>query len=922
MCRTYVVTSSLTINIYICIVPPPKPLGRFAEGLRLFDKFLEESDLDAARQCVDISGEELNANAPAPHSDAAAFLDEINDAGQSTGVQRRYHILIQLACTLHERYQYAGDACDLNNAAMYGEEALSLCRAEKIVCPTVWVLYADILRIGFETTTSFGELRKAEILCREAMSLCAAAHPLSSKICNALSWIYLRYFSQRGGEAVIDEAVYLQRLGLERLPETEYHNRHRHLLGLVMVLMHKYLYAGHQDTDDVLSIASEALQICPPMHVDKWMANTLMMVQLFIKYIRSRELEFLDRSIELGHRALNTGYCPNPLRRVGFVSQMAESLRARYERAGTNDKDLVESIELKREALQIITPSHTIRWTCLNGLASALIMQFQSDGDVSHLEEASQLYHHSSNIMSTANPWRPDTISGYAHSLSLRFKETGDIAELNRAIDLDKQAVNAMCPSAVNYANSTLQMVSHLCLRWEVLHETSDLAKATTMAEELLRSLPDGNINRLESIIILAKTRLLYAMNQSSLGDIELSIEQLLSIKEELSQSNLGPDSLRTLAACYMTKFRHSSAADAAIHAKDAIDEVLKNVDSNHYERFQCLIDAAKLYMEHGTPYHDIDTALKHLSDALENSHRDVRSKIRGAKDVLDKMEIDHHDIFTTTSSTSLKLLDITEIAVLLLPRVAFFGIHPYSRLQSLKQGQTIAMIGASHALNLFLPEKALEIMEHGRAIFWTHTLRLRSTFHDIPKDLRDRLTTIARRLEKVANSSENSMDQHYIDQQIVQRRKQSDEFNLIVEKVRRLPGLERFMLPDQYLTLKGVAERGPVVVLVSSTLACHAIILKSSEAATRIPLKAVTDKWLVESSSVWRSTVLEARSELRNERKLVKTKKVLNSAYTRAERILRLLWIDVVFPIIRALQIEVRLRVLYLGYQNSHQDI
>jgi hypothetical protein len=245
----------------------------------------------------------------------------------------------------------------------------------------------------------------------------------------------------------------------------------------------------------------------------------------------------------------------------------------------------------------------------------------------------------------------------------------------------------------------------------------------------------------------------------------------------------------------------------------------------------------------------------------------------------------------------------------LLLPRIAFFGIHPYSRLQSLKQGQTIAMTSASHALNLSLPKKALELMEQGRAIFWTHTLRLRSPFDDIPVKLRRRLFNLARRLEKVANASENFTDQQYIDKQIAQRRQDSDEFNSIVDQVRCLPGLERFMLPDEYSTLRGVADKGPVVVLVSSTLACHAIILKPSGDAVSIPLKAVTDKWLVDSASVWRSTEKEARSSLRDGRKLIKSKIASNLSYTRSERILRLLWTNVVFPVIQALQIEVILR-------------
>jgi hypothetical protein len=231
-------------------------------------------------------------------------------------------------------------------------------------------------------------------------------------------------------------------------------------------------------------------------------------------------------------------------------------------------------------------------------------------------------------------------------------------------------------------------------------------------------------------------------------------------------------------------------------------------------------------------------------------------------------------------------------------------------------------MTGASHALYLSLPEKALEIMEQGRAILWTHILRLRSPFDDVPEHLRARLVDLARRLEKVTNAPESPTDQEYIDREVARRRKDSDEFISIVQQVRCLPGLERFMLPEECSTLKRVAEKGPVVVLVGSTLACHAIVLTSSKNAVSVRLEAVTDKWLGESASVWRSAVIEARSVLKDGRKLVKSKKAPGPCNLRTERILRLLWENVVFPVIQVLGIKVRLTVLQIGDHNLHYNM
>jgi tetratricopeptide (TPR) repeat protein len=761
----------------------------------------------------------------------------------------------------------------------------------------------------------------AGMLCREAITLTMASHPLNPVICHTLSWIALRQFDQSGDEALINEAIYLQRIGLERLPKTELWHRHRHLRRLAQIVRTKDYYMGHQNNNDITSTMEEAFRICPPMHVDRWVLYSQMMRDLLAEYHQSGEPEVMNRAIELGRQALNMGMFPRAARRATLLANMAHCLRVRHETARTDGHDLGESIELYREALQISLPGDTNYGLRLGNLAIALTLQFRLDGDVSHLEEASQLYHHSGDVLSKDHPLRPMTLHYFAESLGLRFKETGDISELNRAIDLDAQAIAALHSLTDNYTNSALQMVSHLCLRFEVLHGNDDLKKAIRVAEELFESVSGDDINRPPSVLVLARARLLHATDDNYSGDIDLAIQHLLSSQDELSRSRLGPESLRTLAACYVVKWRQSSDVDHALRARDAINEVLESIHPDHYEQFQSLVDAAGLYMEHRTPYYDIDVALKYLSDALGNTRRDVRSKIHGVKPILTKLEMEHHDLFTMTSPTSLKLLDIIGNAVLLLPRIAFFGIYPYSRLQSLKEGQSIAMTGASLALNLSQPEKALEIMEQGRATFWTHTLRLRSSFDDIPEELHSRLSVLARRLDKIANPSENSTDQRYEEKEIAQRRKDSEEFNSLVDQVRCLPGQDRFMLPDEYSTLRDVAEKGPVVVLVCSPLACHAIILAPLGKASSIPLEAITDKWLVESTSAWRSAAIEARSALRDGRKMFKSRRAHDSSYMPPKQVLRLLWINVVFPVIQALQIKVRLRLLRLEYQDLPRD-
>jgi hypothetical protein len=184
--------------------------------------------------------------------------------------------------------------------------------------------------------------------------------------------------------------------------------------------------------------------------------------------------------------------------------------------------------------------------------------------------------------------------------------------------------------------------------------------------------------------------------------------------------------------------------------------------------------------------------------------------------------------------------------------------------------------------------------------------LRLRSPFDSVPDQQRERLVALAQKLEKVSNIVHVTGKTELIEREATERRKQSEEFNTIVEEVRRFPGLERFLLHDQYPALTKAAERGPVVVLVSSTLASHAIIMRPSGEAVGIPLDSVADAWLLDSGSVWRSAMTEARSVDGDGRKMVKNITARNSLRLKAEEILRNLWIRVVKPVLINLCLEV----------------
>jgi tetratricopeptide (TPR) repeat protein len=789
----------------------------------------------------------------------------------------------------------------------YGKQAFECCRDRRIICPSVWRAYADVLESHASPSDDKDQRAKAESLCREVLPLCAPAHPLSAAIHRTLGFIMLRSFEATGTPAYLDEAMDLQQRALQLIIPSEAHKKHQHVRYLSMYLLTRRGHLGDShDLDRAMALAEEAASSCPSLHVDRWKVSYLQIVCLYNKYFLSSKQAYLDEAIDLGRKACavaRLGDIPRPV----LLGQMSDNILARYETFGSLGHDLTEAAELQREALGYIPP-HSLHYsTRVRALAYILTQEFRQRGEMNILEEATLLYRQAMHALPRGNPEHSKCLYSLAGALALYFDETGDIDYLNDAISLDSQAIASIEPSHRYYHFAMARAISHLGTRYEALQTVNDLDNAISLSQKELNSTPIEHLNRRDAVMKLAGCLCLRGRHNNDIKDINEAIDKLTPYRSGLIQHMNGPDGLRTLAMAHLTRFRHTACSNDAVCALDIITELLDAIVPGHHERFDCLVSAAELYMEHGTPYRDLSIALRYIADGLADSSRDVRSRIRRVKRLLAIVESAHHEIIGAASLAPLELLGIYTATTAQLARIAFYGLHLRSRLQSLMVGQSIALNGASYALGLSLPDKALEILEQGRAVFWTHALRLRSPFDAVPGELRNRLLILARQLEMVDDLTHRPENPRLLEKEAAERRKKSEEFNELVEQVRCLPGLERFMLHDEYHTLSHAAKNGPVVVLVSSTLSCHAIVLKQSGDAVGISLSPLTDTWLTQTASEWHCAVSKARSIARNNRKMVKANKPSVLYNAKVKQILCYLWENIAWPVLSALGLEVR---------------
>jgi hypothetical protein len=165
--------------------------------------------------------------------------------------------------------------------------------------------------------------------------------------------------------------------------------------------------------------------------------------------------------------------------------------------------------------------------------------------------------------------------------------------------------------------------------------------------------------------------------------------------------------------------------------------------------------------------------------------------------------------------------LEAYQIAVRVLPRLAFFGHGLRVRMEALRQARGLACRAAAAALSMHDVPGAIELLEHGRGVFWSRSLHLRTPTDELPEALAERMTELSHALE--ADSLE-----------ISERTFKAEEFENLIEDIRATPGYERFLLPLSFEDISAVSQYGFIAIILPEKAHCNVILLGLAGGDTR----------------------------------------------------------------------------------------
>jgi hypothetical protein len=613
-----------------------------------------------------------------------------------------------------------------------------------------------------------------------------------------------------------------------------------------------------------ISLNREVLQLRPDGHLERYKTLNNLGGRLSEMYEMNGSERVLEEAVLVQRQVVYTCYPGHPLRDIA-LNNLAVSLRAWFEHRGGFDR-LIEAISLLREALLLRPTGHLLRYQTLDNLAWAIDLRALFQGRFQQFFESTALRREALELLSATHPARSRIMANLSKSLMHAIKHgcafSGEIAEV---IHLQREALRLRRLQGRPLDEDMCELAVALASRFEMSRENADLLEAISLQRESLQLRAPGNWRRFESLQRLAN---------------------LLSRPECQQWSEA------------LTLYRES----------------LELCPSGSPNRALLLSDMSRCFLELSSPLFDLSEGICLLSEAHSDQFCHVNLRLRYAVSNLRRIEeassvVSRDPDARTGESIASQILNLYFEVIGLLPRAANLGLDHSTRLQAVAGSDEISRNAAARAVRLGRLSHAVETLEEGRGVFWSQTLHLRAAGLDgVPHTDRQELERLLQLLDfstRRAQGSEFSVAQRERD--LESRRKLNEEVEALITTIRGYPGLARFLMPAAFSDLISALPDGYVVILNSSTLGQHALLLnRATGLATSLELQACHKEFDSDTirSQVDRNAVCEENNEsIWDDTRAMKLSVV---RLRSLDDTLALLWHSIVRPVVEELHLEV----------------
>ncbi|KAG1730607.1 CHAT domain-containing protein [Suillus lakei] len=514
--------------------------------------------------------------------------------------------------------------------------------------------------------------------------------------------------------------------------------------------------------------------------------------------------------------------------------------------------DLDEAIELHWAALLLRPLGHSLRSISLNHLAISLQDRFQQRSILSDLDEAIELHRAALLLHPVGHPLRSMSLNNLATSLHYRFQQRGILSDFDEAINLHRAALLLHPAGHPLQSISLNNLATSLQDRFQRRGVPSDLDEAIEFHRATLLLRPPGHAglrgvpSDLDEAIKLHQAALLLC----PLGHFAFETDSSSGVSCLILDEAI--ELFRPALLLYPLEhsFRSIALNNLAVSLQDRFRQ--RGILSDQDEAFRLHLQLS--HLSHAASLSDLSAAKSWVTSAEEMNHGSALIAYQTALKFLDQ-----HVALLSSSSRHFNVV-----------RQATSSLATDAFSCSLRHGAL---------------KTAVELVEQGRAVFWTQLTRFRSPLDELSLS-NDTSAVLAEEFNQLSFRLRNAFDKSTEDTSL-QIRQLTVQFDDVVSRIRMLPDFSRFLLPPLFSDLQKAAEEGPTIIVNASQYGCDALIILKAQDPVHVPL-VVARTEVSELSSEFQS-LAEQFGSSDHQHKLV--------------GILRKLWDYIVDPVVQTLR-------------------
>lgn len=687
------------------------------------------------------------------------------------------------------------------------------------------VNYCQALIVRYQARGDDADLAEAVRLLREEKAALRPGQPHRAEVLTTLGYALHRDAERTGSARTMDEAIRARRAGLaatsRRSPDYD-----QRLSDLAGALASKgALTRDPSALKEAIQIHTAVSRRTPPDHPHYAIRLSYLGVAYAHQYENTGDESALDASIEADRRAVDAAKADDPDLCM-LLSNLGITLGHAFDLRGSTD-DLDESITFHSRAVQAAPPGNFDRPRCLISQATALQREFEATGNLGALTEAISAFRQAIAAAPPAHPQYARALCGLGGTLLLRYLRIGDTAGLHESQEWLDKGVRATPEDHPNRPDRLSQLSCVLYTRFKA--SSGMYPQITAPLREALNLAPSGHVRRAYYLSNLGG----FLNDEYELTADRATLDEAVQLNAEaVAQTPTNHKErgkrLANWGVSLTNRARMSSDPGDAAEAVAVCEEALAAMSPDDPDRTQSLLALANALLLHNEFTQGSDGHTKVLEvcrQAVEQVTAPTLTRIQAAH------TLGHQAARAGDTATGLTGL---AAAVSLVDEAAWRGLDREALVQILQRTAQLPEDAAALALQTGQPRRAVELLEQGRGVLLAQTLDDHTSYdqvHEHAPQLAERLAGVLQALVAVPQTAVAlEGDRIYpaaeqpspMDKRTVLAAERDD----LLQQIRHIPGLEDFLRPGRFDSLKDAGEHGPVVIVNVSTYRCDALVI------------------------------------------------------------------------------------------------